>query len=139
MRSIQLFAPADGPTPNPAFLPAQVLVTLAHSSAKIGCPATGRGIIEEWLACRVPTVAAAEDGYEKVLEVYCLSILPALGEWTYAKQFLGYETELPAQNREVCIRVRHPMLRTQDDKSLFAASRHVARDSARATPRVAYS
>ncbi|KAH9998937.1 hypothetical protein BJV77DRAFT_1126777 [Russula vinacea] len=91
-RSLRLFAPADGPaTPNPAFLPAQVLVTLALSSAKIGCPAAGRGIIEEWL----------HDGYEKVLEVYILNILPALGEWAYARQFLGYETELPVQSREV--------------------------------------
>jgi hypothetical protein len=107
-RSLRLFAPADGPaTPDPAFLPAQVLVTLALSSAKIGCPAAGRGIIEEWLACRTSNAAAvnsaavtAEDGYEKVLEVYILNILPALGEWAYARQFLGYETELPVQSRE---------------------------------------
>ncbi|KAI0247640.1 hypothetical protein BJV78DRAFT_1380100 [Lactifluus subvellereus] len=101
-RSVRLFAPTDGPALNPAFLPPQVLVTLALSSVKIGCPAAGRGIIEEWLACRIPTAAASaeDDGYEKVLEVYCLSILPALGEWTYARQFLGYETELPAQSRE---------------------------------------
>jgi hypothetical protein len=101
-RSLRLFSPADSPASNPAFLPAQVLVTLALSSAKIGCPAAGRGIIEEWLACRTPiTAATGEDGYEKVLEVYILNILPALGEWAYAKQFLGYETELPVQSREV--------------------------------------
>ncbi|KAH9048693.1 hypothetical protein EDB84DRAFT_160606 [Lactarius hengduanensis] len=99
-RSVRLFVPADSPAPNPAFLPAQVLVTLALSSAKIGCPAAGRGITEEWLACRLPP-ARPEDGYEKVLEVYCLSILPALGDWAYARQFLQYETELPAQSREV--------------------------------------
>lgn len=98
-RSVHLFAPADSPATNPAFLPAQVLVTLALSSAKIGCPAAGRGITEEWLACRLPP-ARPEDGYEKVLEVYCLSILPALGDWAYARQFLQYETELPAQSRE---------------------------------------
>ncbi|KAH9055186.1 hypothetical protein EDB87DRAFT_1642581 [Lactarius vividus] len=99
-RSVRLFAPADSPAPNPAFLPAQVLVTLALSSAKIGCPAAGRGITEEWLACRLPS-AVSEDGYKKVLEVYCLSILPALGDWAYARQFLQYETELTAQSREV--------------------------------------
>jgi hypothetical protein len=114
-RSLRLFAPADGPaTPNSAFLPSQVLVTLALSSAKIGCPAAGRGIIEEWLACRASNTTAtstvlvtAEDGYEKVLEVYVLNILPALGEWAYAKQFLGYEAELPVQSREV--RNREPL------------------------------
>ncbi|KAH9963095.1 hypothetical protein BGW80DRAFT_1255485 [Lactifluus volemus] len=99
-RSIRLFAPLDCPTPNPAFLPPTVLITLALSSAKIGYPDAGRGIIEEWLACRLPIAVSADNGYEKVLEVYCLSILSALGEWTYAKQFLAYETELPAQNRE---------------------------------------
>jgi hypothetical protein len=108
-RSLRLFAPANGPAPNSAFLPPQVLVTLALSSAKIGCPAAGRGIVEEWLACRTPnTAATAEDGYEKVLEVYPLSILPGLGEWTYAKQFIGYETDLPMQSREVCHSVRAP-------------------------------
>ena len=113
-RSLRLFAPADGPAPNSALLPPQVLVTLALSSAKIGCPAAGRGIVEEWLACRTPTVTAtAEDGYEKVLEVYLLNILPALGEWVYAKQFIGYETELPVQSREVrhCARVPPQSLR----------------------------
>ena len=45
-RSLRLFAPADGPaTPNSAFLPAQVLVTLALSSVKVGCPAASRGIV----------------------------------------------------------------------------------------------
>jgi len=38
--------------------------------------------------------ATAEGGYEKVLEVYILNILPALGEWVYARQFLEYKTEL---------------------------------------------
>jgi len=101
-RSLRLFAPADGPAPHPAFLPPQVLVTLALSSEKIGYPAAGRGIIEEWLACRTSTLpATAEDGYEKVLEVYLLTILPSLGEWAYAKQFIGYEAELAVQSREV--------------------------------------
>jgi hypothetical protein len=100
-RSIRLFAPRDGPTPNPAFLPSSVILTLALSSAKIGYPAAGRCIVEEWLACRPPIDVSIDIGYEKVLDVYCLTILPALGEWTYAKQFLAYETELPVQNREV--------------------------------------
>lgn len=108
-RSLRLFAPTDGPAPNSAFLPPQVLVTLALSSAKIGCPAAGRGIVEEWLACRtLNTTATADEGYEKVLEVYLLSILPALCEWVYAKQFIGYETELPVQSREVRHHARAP-------------------------------
>lgn len=52
-------------------------------------------------------MVTAEDGYEKVLEVYILNILPTLREWAYARQFLGYETELPVQSREVRDRGRH--------------------------------
>ncbi|KAI9453332.1 hypothetical protein F5148DRAFT_1329406 [Russula earlei] len=109
-RSVRLFAPRDRPTPNHACLPAQVLVTLALASARIGCPAAGRGIIEDWLACRTPatTPATSKGGYEKVLEVYLLNILPTLGEWTYATQFLGYENELPVQSREPAYRVLIP-------------------------------
>ncbi len=80
---------------------------LAPSSAKIGCPAAGRGITEEWLACGLPA-AVPDDGYEKVLDVYCLCILPALGDWAYVGQFLQYETELPTQSREVCAYCRTP-------------------------------
>src|SRR5258707_11760476 len=84
------------------------------SSVKVGCPGAGGGIIQEWLECRASNATAAntasataEDGYEKVLEVYILNILPALGEWVYARQFLGYETELPVQSREVRDRECH--------------------------------
>ena len=52
-------------------------------------------------------MVTAEDGYEKVLEVYILNILPALGEWAYARQFLEYETELPVESREVRDRGRY--------------------------------
>ncbi|KAI0246991.1 hypothetical protein BJV78DRAFT_1285909 [Lactifluus subvellereus] len=80
-RSVRFFAPADAAS-NPTFLPAQVLVTLALSSAKIDSPRGG---------------GSSRSGARGVLS--CLSILPALGEWTYARQFLGYETELPARAR----------------------------------------
>ncbi|KAI9449110.1 hypothetical protein BJY52DRAFT_272582 [Lactarius psammicola] len=46
------------------------------------------------------------DEYEEVLDVYCLSILPAVGDWAYARQFLQYETELPAESGEVCAHCR---------------------------------
>ena len=45
--------------PNSAFLPIQVLITLTPPSANVGCAAAGRGIIEEWLACGIPTAASA--------------------------------------------------------------------------------
>lgn len=41
------------------------------------------------------------DGYDKVLELYCLHILPKLDQWDYTEEFLEYESELPVQRREV--------------------------------------
>ncbi|KAI0312781.1 hypothetical protein OF83DRAFT_1144335 [Amylostereum chailletii] len=95
-RSVQLFTPSS--KPDAAFLPAVVLVTLATASVRVNSASVGRSLVEEWLARRGQR--EDEDGYEKVLEVYCLSVLPALDEWDYAREFLGYETELKATRKE---------------------------------------
>lgn len=63
-------------------------------------------------AVGVPTATSAEDGRGKGPEVYCLSILPGLGEWTYARWFLRYEMELPAHSREVLMCACYAVLRT---------------------------
>ncbi|KAJ3854182.1 hypothetical protein EV368DRAFT_80830 [Lentinula lateritia] len=34
------------------------------------------------------------DGYAQILELYCLQVLPKLGQWEYAMEFLEYESEL---------------------------------------------
>ncbi|KAF8631371.1 hypothetical protein AX15_002427 [Amanita polypyramis BW_CC] len=109
-RSLVLFTPTDGPTQkgavNVAYLPVQVLLTLVYSSVKVNSHDSGRYIIEEWLARRDPllpvdSAAVPEgDGYERVLELYCLHILPNLEQWDYAREFLEYETELPDAVRE---------------------------------------
>lgn len=77
-------------------------------------------MIEEWLARRPIQRAASpnfpatgnalrngkriagDDGYAKVVDVYCLHVLPRLGDWEYALEFLKYETELPEEKRSVC-------------------------------------
>ena len=110
-RSLTLFTPT---TPgqkgvlSAAFLPTQVLTTLIFFTLKINAPDIGRVMIEDWLARREPTYGNDADGqltaYEKVLELYCLHILPKLEEWDYAKEFLHYETELPLARREVMLR-----------------------------------
>ena len=109
-RSLQMFTPTK--KPDAAFLPFQVLVTLALASMKTDCPAVGRAIIEEWLARRghsamytgaENTNCQSPDGYEKVLDVYCLNVLPMLEEWDYALEFLEYETELEPSRRQVRI------------------------------------
>jgi hypothetical protein len=66
-------------------------------------------MVEDWLARREPRYLsngysdAEPDGdeYEKVLELYCLHILPRLEQWDYAKEFLQYEGELLVDRREV--------------------------------------
>ncbi|KAF8071787.1 hypothetical protein FPV67DRAFT_897307 [Lyophyllum atratum] len=106
-RSIALFSPAnEQPNVNSTHLPSQVLITLVYSSLRLDCPDAGRIIIEDWLSRRDVSSAAARDGeatsggYEKVLELYCLQVLPKLEQWDYAQEFLQYEGELSASVRE---------------------------------------
>lgn len=104
VRSLALFTPSSLPrTPTSAFLPHQVLITHIASSIKVNCPTAGRRIIEDWLSNRAQYDIPPSTGepYEKVLELYCLHILPRLGEWDYAKEFLTYEVELPPSKRMV--------------------------------------
>ncbi|KAJ3497080.1 hypothetical protein NLJ89_g10396 [Agrocybe chaxingu] len=109
-RSLSLFTPSNGTTfkntVNAAFLPGAVLTTLVYCSIKLDAPDVGRVMIEDWLARREPRYSldvqeeAEGNGYEKVLELYCLHILPKVEQWEYAKEFLEYESELPVQQRE---------------------------------------
>ena len=110
-RSLILFTPTKGTgAPSPSYLPVPVLLTLVYSSIKMNCNDSGRYMIEEWLVCREPLLlpdsisVGARDGdnYEKVLDTYCLQILPNLEQWDYAHEFLEHETELPHDARQVC-------------------------------------
>lgn len=115
-RSLDLFTPTplnskSKLNPSAAYLPFQVLVTLALSSMKLDAPDVGRAMIEDWLARRGQLLEEYEaleesdrpedDGYEKVLDLYCLHILPRLEQWDYAREFLQYEGELKDDRREV--------------------------------------
>lgn len=109
-RSLSLFTPSNATQKipfNAASLPIQVVLTLVCASLKLGAPDVGRIIIENWLARRESyeisngLALTDGDGYEKVLELYCLHVLPRLGQWDYTKEFLEYESELPAHRREV--------------------------------------
>ena len=103
-RSLALFTPSSLlRTPTSAFLPYQVVITHIGSSLKVNCPAASREIIEDWLSNRgqYDFVPSTGEAYEKVLELYCLHILPRLEESGYAKEFLAYEVELPSSKRTV--------------------------------------
>jgi hypothetical protein len=109
-RSLKLFTPPLE-RPNSRFLPASVLVALVLASLKLDCPQVGRGMIDDWLANRDPLGLGSDDpvvakkeekeGYEKVVEVYCLHVLPRLSEWDYSKEFLDSEIEMRPAKREV--------------------------------------
>lgn len=102
-RSLQLFTPSTyAQQPNAVFLPIQLLVTLILASIKLECPEVGRGIIEDWLARRNSSILSEDShGYFKILDLYCLQVLPRLQEWDYASDFLQYERELSPDTRGV--------------------------------------
>ena len=60
-------------------------------------------MIEDWLAQRGQVEHVRDDatGYEKVLDLFCIHVLPRLHDWEYALDFLSYESQLPSQSREV--------------------------------------
>ncbi|TEB27012.1 hypothetical protein FA13DRAFT_1736799 [Coprinellus micaceus] len=104
-RSVAFFTPSGmGSAPNAAHLPPAVLITLLYSSLKLDCPEIGRRMAEEWLSRREAPIddnlESEEGGYDKVLEIYCLLVLPKLGQWDHAKEFLQFETELSEPRRE---------------------------------------
>jgi hypothetical protein len=102
-RSTRLFTPSPF-NPNPAWLPAPIVYTLVLAALKFEIPDCGKNIIEEWLARRTPgPPGQAQDGYDKLLELYCVHVLPRLDDWEYAEEFLKYETELLPTKREVCV------------------------------------
>lgn len=103
-RSLRLHTPSSR-TLNAAYLPQSVLSTLLLAGLKLGAPGVSRDIVEDWLAKRDPSSSNGDDDgmkmYQKVLDMYCLHILPRLEEWDYAKEFLEYESELPPDKRQV--------------------------------------
>ena len=59
-------------------------------------------MIEDWLAKHGQEIDAGDPkGYAKVLELYCLHVLPRLQDWEYAEDFLTYERELLPDVRQV--------------------------------------
>ena len=106
-RSLHLFTPSDpSQKATSAFLPGQILVTLVLASLKLDSPDVGRGMIEDWLAKHAQETDAGDPGvYAKVLELYCLHVLPRLQDWEYAEDFLAYERDLAPDVRQVCARI----------------------------------
>lgn len=112
-RSLKLFTPiaesADGDAGSQRalssrYLPPPVIVTLVLASMKLNAPEVGKGMVEDWLSGRGDPEDAGsedEDGYEKIIELYCLHLLPRLEEWGLAAEFLQYEGELDTAKKQV--------------------------------------
>ena len=115
-RSLKLFTPnfegSDGDAGSQRslgarYLPSQVVVTLVLASMKLNAPEVGRGMVEDWLSGRGDPegVLEGDDGYEKIVELYCHHLLPRLGEWDLAAEFLQYEGELDVAKKQVRTRI----------------------------------
>ncbi|KAF7315230.1 hypothetical protein MIND_00037400 [Mycena indigotica] len=105
-RSLHLFTPRTL-APKALYIPSSVILTLVYSSLKLEAPDAGRVVVEDWLATRAyssspSTVDTDEEkgNYRKVVEAYCLHVLPKLEQWDYAKEFLDYECELTQDARK---------------------------------------
>ncbi|KDQ06382.1 hypothetical protein BOTBODRAFT_60622 [Botryobasidium botryosum FD-172 SS1] len=103
IRSLALFTPSSSPSssrkPDASHLPAQILVVLAYAALKLESPQIARDMVEDWLALR-PDVQTDRDEYERVVDVYCLHILPRLKAWDYALDFITYDAELGSEKKE---------------------------------------
>ncbi|KAG2120062.1 hypothetical protein BD769DRAFT_1390425 [Suillus cothurnatus] len=110
LRESLLLSPQSFISTFSAFLPHQVLITLVASSIKIDCPSVGREMTEDWLPKRGEHdfVPSTGEPYYKVLQLYCLHVLPRLGEWEYVKEFLSYENELSSDKRRESSRLNIP-------------------------------
>ena len=111
-RSLGLWTP-DGCQPSALYLPVSIISALVFAALRVGCTDVARQIIETWLAHRNEVASApnmpgshlfdlSAEGYGKILDIYCLQVLPRLGEWDYAMEFLKYEPELSLDKRKVC-------------------------------------
>lgn len=118
-RSLKLFTPkiagSGGDTGSQrslsaGYLPPQVVVTLVLASMKLNAPEVGKGMVEDWLSGRGDLEGVLEEGggYNKIIELYCLHLLPRLEEWDLAAEFLQYEGELGVVEKQVrtCISSR---------------------------------
>ncbi|KAG1801091.1 uncharacterized protein BJ212DRAFT_1450118 [Suillus subaureus] len=132
-RSLTLFTPSSlYRKPSSAFLPHQVLITLVASSIKIDCLSVGREMTEDWLSKRgqYDFVPSTGEPYHRVLELYCLHVLPRLGEWEYVKEFLSYENELSSDEK----RELHLALEAQHAHALESTRRETSKPETPPSP-----
>ncbi|KAJ3923697.1 hypothetical protein F5877DRAFT_74036 [Lentinula edodes] len=80
------------------------------------------------------SLVKGSDGYAKILELYCLQVLPKLGQWEYAMEFLEYESELELEPRDKLTRSLQSLYAQAIDSRLPSTSSSQSSSSTSLTP-----
>jgi hypothetical protein len=102
-QSLGLFNPANTLT-SIGKVPDQVVLLLVVSAVKLGEVQLAKEWVEDWLVRRDSSSvissnsttgeSATPTSYERIVDVYILHVLPRLGLWDDATEFMRYESEL---------------------------------------------
>ncbi|KIM33288.1 hypothetical protein M408DRAFT_326063, partial [Serendipita vermifera MAFF 305830] len=91
-------------------VPDQVVLLLVVSAVKLGEVHLAKEWVEDWLVRRdvssvnssspTTTEPATPTSYERIVDVYILHVLPRLGLWDDATEFMRYESEMGESAKE---------------------------------------
>ncbi|RKO92086.1 hypothetical protein BDK51DRAFT_31937 [Blyttiomyces helicus] len=115
-----------------AGLPVEVFVSGIHLHIKKRRHALCKPLIEAWLASQTDAffeavalgraTDPARASYERVVELYVLHVLPGLGEWRSAGEFLEFNDVLDAEKRRVLSKHLETLKRKHDAPAVPAPS-----------------
>ncbi|PVG04299.1 hypothetical protein CPB86DRAFT_722082 [Serendipita vermifera] len=105
--SLTLFTP-KGISSSITYVPDQVVLLLVVSAVKLDEIRLAKEWVEDWLVRRNMTSASLSpegdstpvSSYERIVDVYILHILPRLGLWDDAREFLRYESEMSEEAKQ---------------------------------------
>jgi len=81
-------------------LPSQILVNLVLASLKLDSPLNGKAMIQDWL----PNQSIHDAEYDKVIDLYCLHVLPRLDQYDLARQFIRSNSQITKQRKSHLLR-----------------------------------
>lgn len=109
-QSLTLFNPQNT-LPSIGKVPDQVVLLLVVSAVKLGEVQLAKEWVEDWLVRRdtsgmssnttTTEGVATPTSYERIVDVYILHVLPRLGLWDDATEFMRYESEMNEVAKEV--------------------------------------
>jgi len=111
-QSLSLFNPTNT-LPSIKKVPDQVVLLLVVSAVKLGEVHLAKEWVEDWLVRRdvsggVSSISSTGESttptsYERIVDVYILHVLPRLGLWDEATEFMRYESEMGEGTKEVSV------------------------------------